>query len=254
MAEERATPPERGVNGPRRLRFIIGAVVVAALVAVGALVALGGGGGDSDGVASDTGSSTTGDTSGSSGVGGAGSADDGATSDDGSSSDDGSASDDGSSSDDGGPWLGIGSTTLPEPMPVEPPEETALLGSNNEEAATAVRAYFEATGADLTGLGVFVFPVADVGESLLVFDADVDAMAELGGDGGDEVFAELQNLPELRDGNVTRVVVNLRGTDAEGPYLITLTLPIDALDPNNPKYLDLTEEEQAEFRKVEVRR
>jgi hypothetical protein len=153
----------------------------------------------------------------------------------------------------------IGLAKFPEPVPVDLPEGDSLLGSNNRRASTAIQNYLAESGVDMTGIDLFVFPVADAGESLLVIDADLETLmaissSDSGGAASDDAMANLINLPEVQEANVTRVAMNLRASDEQGPYVMTLTLPIGALDPNNPEYADLSDEEALQVYKVQITR
>jgi hypothetical protein len=97
---------------------------------------------------------------------------------------------------------------------------------------------------------------SDAGESLLVLDGDMEALFGMddGSGGGDEVFTNLPALDQVKAANVTRFVMNLRGTDAGGPFVITFALPLAALDPNKSEYADITDEEALDIFKVQGRR
>jgi hypothetical protein len=156
-----------------------------------------------------------------------------------------------------GPDIGV--AEIPEPVPVDLPEGDRLLGPNNRVAAGAVRDYLAENGLDLTAVDLFVFPMADVGESLLVIDADLEALLALDtsgstGEGDDDALARLRELPEVQAANVTRIAMNLRGADEQGDFVMTFTLPIDALDPNSPQYADLSDEQALEVFKVQITR
>ena len=132
---------------------------------------------------------------------------------------------------------GIGIAELPEPVPVQLEGSDALLGPNDDEAVEAVLALFAASGVDLTGIDVFVFPIADAGESLLVLDADMDTLTTLsestiGSDdvSNDDLLVRMSELPEIVAANVTKVAMNLRSNDEQGPFVMTISLPLAALD------------------------
>lgn len=167
---------------------------------------------------------------------------------------------------------GIGVAEFPEPVEVELPEGEDLLGPNNRAAVADVEALLAEGGLDLSAyegvMETYVFPVAGTGESILVLEGDIDAINALeeepaaSGDTtafeDEELFRRLAELPAVQEANVTRIAMNLRGTDAEGAYVMTFTLPMELLlqDPEalDAEFAELTEEQAAELFQVELSR
>ena len=105
----------------------------------------------------------------------------------------------------------------------------ALGGTPYHGAAARLRDTLAANGFDVAVLDVHVLPVAGTGEALLVLQVD-ESLADgaLPDDAGPELEAVL-NAEAAIAVNVTRLVVNVRASDAEGPLVITFTASVDTL-------------------------
>ena len=110
----------------------------------------------------------------------------------------------------------------------------ALLGGPSDESVSrALIATATNAAVDLTGVDITVWPVTGTGESLLVieFDEAASAYADDEAQGGD-LFAVLLASPLIDDRSITRVVIRMRGTDEQGPYIFTFTAPTAAMRQN----------------------
>lgn len=110
----------------------------------------------------------------------------------------------------------------------------ALLGGPADGSVSlALRATVTAAAIDLTGVEITVWPVTGTGESLLLveFDETASAFADTEGP-GDDLFAILLASPLVDDRSITRVVIRMRGTDDQGPYIFTFTAPTAAMREN----------------------
>lgn len=122
-----------------------------------------------------------------------------------------------------------------EHVPVDIPPEIAddrLRAPADTAAAESFTSALQQAGVDLTGVEVWVFPVSGTGESLLVFEVDDRAQAAAGSaedDGGETLRRLLLSDPGLQAANVTRLVMNYHGTDDQGPFTMSFTLPISAI-------------------------
>jgi hypothetical protein len=77
---------------------------------------------------------------------------------------------------------------------------------------------------------VFVFPISGTQEWLLVLDVNEDAIAPiLDNVVWDAVMQALLDAPAVQDGRITRVAVNLHTSDDQGPFVLTITLPMSAV-------------------------
>jgi len=114
-----------------------------------------------------------------------------------------------------------------QPQPL-PDDVSALLSGRPEEAvAAAIAAGLEATGLDLTGVEVAVWPIIATGESLLILWFDDTATAFAGEDVvADDLLATLIDSPYVDGASITRLVINYRSEDADGPFVLTATVSI----------------------------
>lgn len=125
--------------------------------------------------------------------------------------------------------------TLPNPVPVSIPanRQDAILGGANEAAAKAITESMTQNGMDLTGVRVYVFPIAEAKQSLFVMDFDVDRTPQsplASKDASNRAFAALPGLPAVKEANVTRLAMVVRGRDSTGPYVATATFPMSMLE------------------------
>lgn len=122
--------------------------------------------------------------------------------------------------------------TIEPTTPAEPPTGVnALVGAAPDEvAALLLSAGLESGGIDLTGVTLRVWPVSGTGESFVIveFDESASLYAE-----DDDIAARLFELlladPVLDDQNITRLALRISGTDEEGSFVFTFTVPVDDL-------------------------
>jgi hypothetical protein len=114
--------------------------------------------------------------------------------------------------------------------PAPPPPADLLAGSPDVTASAELTAALETLGVDLTGVTVSVWPVWGTGDVLLVITVD-DRAAALESDTavGDLVIPTLLASPTLDTAGVNRLVFCYEGSDDSGPYLFTITYPLDAV-------------------------
>jgi len=106
----------------------------------------------------------------------------------------------------------------------------ALLGGTpNRPAAAEVTAALKGAGFDLRGVEVLVLPLTGLNQSLLVAEFDEAKGASLPAD-PTKLLVALAKAPAVKAANVTRVAFDVRGSDSKGPYLLTLSLPMTAVD------------------------
>ena len=117
----------------------------------------------------------------------------------------------------------------PQPIPVEPitaEADIVLGGAPDERAADAIGEAVAALGVDTTGMEIWVFPIADTGNSLLVLEFDsatapapdqpVDETA------GQQLFSTILDHPLIDALPVTHVALNYRNQDAQGEFVFTI--------------------------------
>jgi hypothetical protein len=89
-----------------------------------------------------------------------------------------------------------------------------------------------ASALDGVGLAadVYVFPISGTQEWLLVLEVSEDAIAPiLDNVVWDAVMQALLDAPAVQDGRITRLAVNLHTSDEQGPFVLTITLPMSAV-------------------------
>jgi hypothetical protein len=118
-----------------------------------------------------------------------------------------------------------------------PPETEAtgsdltLGGSPDAATAAAVTRHLEDAGFDLTGVEISVLPVSGLDGSLLVFDITDEAEGLLSSDDGGEAFVKtFLSAPEMTEASVNQLVLTYRGSDEQGSYVATVTIPIAKLE------------------------
>jgi hypothetical protein len=152
------------------------------------------------------------------------------------------------------PGAGPTSSSSSPPSPGEPTEEdlaTALLALLDEDsplpslptgtnfavggtpyygAAAAIRKTLAANGVDVPDLDIYVLPIGNTGESLLVFEGN-DSVSSTGSvpDDMTPAMTALLDSEALSKANVTQFALNLRGSDAQGPVTITMTMSLESL-------------------------
>jgi len=136
-------------------------------------------------------------------------------------------------------------TTVVEPVPVDPLDDPAAIldlppagglhplyeqfsrGPDTESTAAFTDVLTD-TGVDLTGIEVWVWPVTDSDEVLLIFNFDDTAAGLQEDPEGLEILGEALLSPVLETSGVTRLVINYSGIDEEGPFTLTAAVPFDA--------------------------
>ena len=216
-----AGPETGGGDGGRTRRLVAGIAVVAALGGGGFLVTQVLSGSDDGSV--ETSSSGDGDSS-----------NDGEGSEQG--SDESTGSDPGTG--DEGAGGGDDSASIDEPPTIDeliaiepdwgdnPPDLSGSpLGSSNREAAQALVAELEATGADLSGFEMAIYAVRGTDGSLLAIDIDESAINIDTNDVAGETLAfALIDSQVLTDADVTELAINVTGSDDGGPYVLTMAV------------------------------
>lgn len=116
---------------------------------------------------------------------------------------------------------------LPDDLPADRPP---LVGSSDRVAASIVREDLIASGFDVTGIEIGVWPIDRGRSSLLIVEID-DSAASLGEDDEATValLAALADQPVLAERNVERFALVYRGEDETGVFILTITDTLDAL-------------------------
>jgi len=115
-------------------------------------------------------------------------------------------------------------------QPIAPPEaktgsDATLGGTPNRRAATFVNQQIKAAGLTQKGLEAFVLPVSGSFDELLIVEMDAAAGAVFPDDPL-PLLKTLITVQGLEIANVTRIVINYRATDKDGPYVLTITMPL----------------------------
>lgn len=127
------------------------------------------------------------------------------------------------------------SAVAPLPDLVDVPAATgpeAVLGSPNAEAAAEVLQELEKVGFDLPGVSVHVYPIVGLGKSMLALDVDLSvAMAGQSSESPDmeKLWPAIVSAPAVKDDDITRFALYMHGTDDKGPYSLTMTMPMSAV-------------------------
>lgn len=104
---------------------------------------------------------------------------------------------------------------------------SALAGSPDRQAAADIKkALADAGIAEIPGFEIFIFPIAGTKESLLVFDVQ-DVGQEAESSNSDQFSKTVFAHPALARANVKQFAINIRGSDEQGPFVATLTAPLD---------------------------
>jgi hypothetical protein len=128
------------------------------------------------------------------------------------------------------------------PLPDGP--DVLLGGAPNETAAASLLAELAGTGIDLSGLEIWIWPVSGSEDVLLVLEATENASGLADDSGTTEVLLPaLVGSSVLDTAGVTRIVVNYRGVDEEGPYTFTATYPLDAVRASLEAGTEIPEDE-----------
>jgi len=132
--------------------------------------------------------------------------------------------------------------SLPDELP--PGYDTTLGGTPYYAAAAKIRESLESSGIPLQGIEIHVLPISGTDASLLVFETDLTAVATDESAVPDDATPALTALLEsdvVKTANVARVVLNFRAADEQGPFVLTITMPLATLG----KMIDetLTDEE-----------
>jgi hypothetical protein len=113
-------------------------------------------------------------------------------------------------------------------VPVNLPASSRQLGSPNHQAADAIAAALKSAGFSSPGLKVYVFLMKGLNESLLAIDIDpTQAETVLSGTNAETVFLKaIASSPVLERHRITRFVLTSSGSDAQGTYGLTITMPM----------------------------
>lgn len=116
---------------------------------------------------------------------------------------------------------------LPDDLPADRPP---LAGSSDRVAASIVREDLIASGIDMTGVEIGVWPIDGGRSSLLIVEFD-DSAASLSedDDASAALLAALADQPVLTERNVERFALVYRGEDETGAFILTITDTLDAL-------------------------
>ena len=121
---------------------------------------------------------------------------------------------------------------LPKPVPLDHRGSPAddLLGPLDSKTVDAVTKAMNAAKVDMKGTQVFVYPVYGTQTSLLVFDVDGNMASSSSSSSQEQMIKALAGIPELKTASVDRVVMNYKGKDKQGNYLLTVTMTLKAMD------------------------
>jgi hypothetical protein len=116
-------------------------------------------------------------------------------------------------------------------------------GVPDDRAAAAITADIAGAGIDLTGVEFWVLPVSRSDERLLVIEISDAAFGLLEDPSGESLFDAILDAPSVAEAGATRLVINYRGADAEGPFVLTSTVELDVLASAYAEARDLGEGE-----------
>jgi hypothetical protein len=134
-------------------------------------------------------------------------------------------------------------TATPAPPPVE-------VGSPDFEAADAIAADLGLGGILPDQGGIWVFPVAGTDERLLVFEV-YPAAEDLESETNEDLFEAIVASQAVADAGVTRFVFHYFDADEQGEYVLTMTVPLDALVRFVTEGAEVDDEVLVEQRRVE---
>jgi hypothetical protein len=150
------------------------------------------------------------------------------------------------------------SLITPVPPPEWPSDDDGLLDPPDRLAAQRIASALAAEGFDLPGIDLYVFPLPDGEENMLVFDMDTSAM-DVGLD-GESTSPDLESmaLPLIESeaykaANIARLVINFRFRDEQGEvaYILIATQPADIFAQVQKGLI--TEEEAQQSTRIEIR-
>jgi hypothetical protein len=102
--------------------------------------------------------------------------------------------------------------------------DVVVGGAPDARAADELEAAVAALGVDLTGMEIWVFPIADTGNWLMVLEfTDTGQQGEVDDTAGEQLFTTILGHPVIDRLPVTHLAMNYRGEDAEGGFVFTLT-------------------------------
>jgi hypothetical protein len=113
-----------------------------------------------------------------------------------------------------------------DPNPTPP---DVVVGAADFDTAHAIAGEFTAAGIDITGLEFWVFDVIGSNDRLLVIEANASAEDAASESDDGDLFGILRSSPTVAETGLTRLVINYRDSDAEGPYVLTMTMPLQEL-------------------------
>jgi hypothetical protein len=116
--------------------------------------------------------------------------------------------------------------------PVPPaaiPGTSAVLGGSDRRTAAALTSLLKGSVLDQPGVAIYVFPIAGAGGSLLVLEMDAAKGASFSGDPL-PLSKALVASDAAKNAHLKQVAVNYRATDSQGPYILTMTLPISVVE------------------------
>jgi hypothetical protein len=104
-----------------------------------------------------------------------------------------------------------------------------LDGAPDLDAADEIAAGLKAAGLDLTGVHLYVLPITGFDGSLLILRVDQPATSSDGKADPEPILKYLVDSPAMKAAKVVRLALIFSGTDEQGPFVATVSLPISAL-------------------------
>lgn len=120
------------------------------------------------------------------------------------------------------------SSIPPWDEPVDPLYE-GLSGGPDEESTAAFAVVLADTGLDPTGIEAWIWPVIGSDDVLLILNIDDIAVGLLDDEEAVVKLWETLLSPVLEDAGVTRLVMNYRSTDDQGPFTLSATFAFDVV-------------------------
>jgi hypothetical protein len=103
-----------------------------------------------------------------------------------------------------------------------------LGGAADWEAEAEIAAALDSVGL---AADVYVFPISGTDGWLLVIEVSQDAVEPLFDSVvSDAVMQALVDSPAVQAGHISRLAINLHTADEEGPFILTITLPMSAVE------------------------
>jgi hypothetical protein len=103
-------------------------------------------------------------------------------------------------------------------------------GDNSQLGAAGMREELRRAGVNMQGIDVFVLPLR-AGGTMLVVDAPLSASAALGSGTSNEkaLYKAIADSPYTRYYKISQLMINMRGRDSQGDFVITMGLPMTVI-------------------------